>query len=106
MCRMLGKNGETYQIHGEVYEETSVGTCQMHWEHVQTISERACQAHVRILPVAKGTCSYVTSPYVIRNRSSSLGPAKNRRVIFSIDSKLCYKLCDCGNKYFEALLHF
>ena len=50
--------------------------------------------------------AFFTSPYVIRNRSSSLGPAKNRRVIFSIDYKLCYNLCDRGNKSFEALLHF
>ena len=34
------------------------------------------------------------------------GLPKNRRVIFSIDYKLCYNLCDRGNKSFEALLHF
>ena len=48
----------------------------------------------------------VTSPYVIRNRSLCGGPAKNRWVIFSIDYKLYYKLCDRGNKCFEALLQF
>ena len=34
------------------------------------------------------------------------GLPKNCRVIFLIDYKLCYKLCDRGNKRFEALLHF
>ena len=34
------------------------------------------------------------------------GLPKNLRVIFSIDYKLYYKLCDRGKKIFEALLHF
>ena len=50
--------------------------------------------------------SFITSPYVIRNRSLCGGPAKNRLVIFLIDYKLYYKLCDRGNKCFEALLQF
>ena len=34
------------------------------------------------------------------------GLPKNHWVIFSIDYKLCYKLCDRGKKGFEDLLHF
>jgi hypothetical protein len=41
---------------------------------------------------------YVISPYVIKNHSSCGGPAKNQPVIFSIDYKLYYKLCDRGKK--------
>ena len=48
----------------------------------------------------------ITSPYVIRNRSFMSGTCQNQAVIFSIDYKLCYNLCDRGNKCFEALLHF
>ena len=35
-----------------------------------------------------------------------VGSHQNRASSFSIDYKLCYKMCDRGNKIFEALLHF
>ena len=93
LCRDVNWVGEhviTYQIYGRVCMDMSNG-----WDSV-------C-GHVNRWESVYG---HVTSPYVIRNRSSCGGPAKNWPVIFSIDYKLYYKLCDRGNKCFEALLQF